>query len=103
VDGKCQGDPVRFLGDCARKPSVVRDGKPYCWQHDPERLGREQRKRAAACRERHLEREAKADAAVERRVLERRAGIDDLTNSDLEVIVDAGGIRAILERLKQGA
>lgn len=28
------------MRNCSRPPTVVRDGKPYCAQHDPERVAR---------------------------------------------------------------
>ena len=31
---------------CGRKGTVVRDGRHYCWQHDPERKARRERRRS---------------------------------------------------------
>lgn len=31
---------------CGRRGTVVRNGMHYCWQHDPERIARRQRKRS---------------------------------------------------------
>lgn len=38
ANNKCCGSAQRNFGNCDRAPTVTRNGKPYCWQHDPERL-----------------------------------------------------------------
>jgi hypothetical protein len=94
---KCSGEPHTFFGYCERKPTVERDGKPYCWQHDPERRRAKARARAEADRqhEKKLEREwARMD-------LERSAGlrpdqVAKLTDEQVRMIADAGGITAFV-------
>lgn len=98
---RCQGK-VRVFGYCLRKPSVTRDGKPYCWQHDPEREDKirgekwEKRKQEIAAME------DKADKNIQTRILKERAGLGAPTDELLQTIIDLGGIREMIARLKAG-
>jgi len=92
---QCQGR-LRFMGHCERRPTVVRDGKHYCWQHDPVRLQEialEQRRQSA---ERTRKIEEKHDTCIQRRRLEEDSGVSSLTNEDLEKIIQMGGMSKIL-------
>lgn len=95
---RCQGNDHKFLGSCDRKPSVVCDGKHYCWQHDPERLKSAAAERWAKRKQEITATEAKIDAEIETRKLKRESGIDALTDDDLRKIIKLGGIKAILQR-----
>jgi hypothetical protein len=33
---KCCGRLTGMCGTCERRPTIVRDNKHYCWQHDPQ-------------------------------------------------------------------
>lgn len=94
-ESQCHGRPKQ-MGWCERKPTVFRDGKPYCWQHDPERLIAQSNEARAARLARYLAEDAAFEAKLKRRDLERRSGVDDLTDQDLERIIAAGGIRALI-------
>ena len=98
IEGECQGKATQFLGWCERKPSVVRDGKPYCWQHDPARRSRAAKERQAAAVARTARIEAEQDARIERRQLENQSGVDSLSNDDLRVIIAIGGIRSMIDK-----
>ena len=94
----CQGH-LTTIGWCERKPTVERDGKRYCWQHDPVRLRELSAKRLAQHKEMEAEIEARflRDEDQRRRnELLRLSGVRDLTNQDLEQIIAAGGIWAFL-------
>lgn len=100
--GKCQGKARQFLGECLNRPKIIRDGKPYCWMHDPDRVARiasenwEKRKlEIKAIEDSH-------DARIKRRVLEQATGIDKLTDDDLRNIIDLGGIRRMIDNQLQG-
>jgi hypothetical protein len=90
-----------IFGRCERPVTVTRDGKGYCWQHDPERrkaaadAAWEVRKAAMAVEE------AKAKARYRRRELERHAGIVGLSDADLETLVSVGGVFPIIERARE--
>jgi hypothetical protein len=87
-------------GRCERPVTVTRDGKGYCWQHDPVRI-KEAADRAWAARKAEMAAaDAKAEARRRRRDLERRAGIVDLSDADLEVLVSVGGVSPIIERAR---
>lgn len=89
-------EPSRWINfyQCSRKATVSRDGKHYCRQHDPERVAEEERKRWEY-------RNAEWEAKGKRRRLEHDAGILDLTNEELQAIVDQGGVREMLKRAKE--
>lgn len=104
----CSGSPTTFFGRCLRPPTVERDGKPFCWQHDPER----RRKKAEADWER---RKAEIEADDEeferklaRRELEAAAGVDRdsvglMTDDQLRDMAAAGGLKAVLmQRAQKG-
>lgn len=94
----CQGRAMMNMGMCDRKPSVVRDGKPYCWQHDPERLSQLAKERWERCKAEIARVEQEQDARIERRRLEAAAGADNLTNDDLQTLIRLGGIRALIAK-----
>lgn len=96
---QCQGR-IRVIGYCERKPTIVRDGKPYCWQHDPERLAAKASEARAERLARYQAEEAAAEAKFNRSHLERQSGIRDLSDQDLERIIAAGGIRRILKKIQ---
>jgi hypothetical protein len=98
---RCQGQYLSFLGYCSRKPTVVRDGKAYCWQHDPERISRLRQERNKRWDAEWKAKEAAWDAADARRVLEIAAGMDKLTDDELRTIAALGGIREMLRRLTE--
>lgn len=92
---QCCGRAMTYLGGhCSRPACVTRDGKRYCYQHDPERMSEKRAERAAKSRAEVAAREARLD----RQELERDAGISALTDDDLRAIIAAGGIRAMLAK-----
>lgn len=93
---KCEGQCTRFFGDCARKPCVVRDGKHYCWQHDPERLEAIRAEAYAKRRAETVKRDNRIEAEAERRCLLRDSGVNKLSDDDLRTIIALGGIHAVL-------
>lgn len=54
---KCSERIFRGVGwgmrNCSRPPTVIRDGKPYCTQHDPERVARLRAKQAEEWARKH--------------------------------------------------
>lgn len=96
---RCQGKCRTFWGNCDRKPTVVRDGKHYCWTHDPERLEREALEKRKQRREELKRQEEIFELKLKRRLLVEQAGTRDLTNAELALIVELGGIRAMLQQL----
>lgn len=94
---KCQGNAQKFAGSCARKPTVVHDGKPYCWQHDPVRMRRKAAESWAKRKAEMARIEAEQDARIARRKLVEAAGLSDLTDDELRAIAARGGIRAMLK------
>lgn len=93
---QCMGDVRTFLGYCDRKATIERDGKRYCWQHDPERLRRIGATRRMKQRATYAATEARIEAEVERSKLEILSGIRELTNDDLARITAVGGIFKLL-------
>lgn len=96
----CHGD-MRFYGFCARKPTVERDGKSYCWQHDPVRLKQKADKAWAARKIEIANMEARADAAIARRILIEKAGLKELSEATLQEIISLGGLDAILNKIRK--
>ena len=96
---KCQGR-LRTYGECERPASVERDGKWYCWQHDPVKKEQAAREAWKARKEHIAQIEAAADAKIERRQLEEQAGIKNLTNDDLRQLIAAGGMVKILSEIR---
>lgn len=94
--GHCRGT---FAGICFRKGKslVERDGKWYCWQHDPERLARLAKERWEERKRHTAEVERKADESAARRRLLIDAGLDDISNVDLQTIISLGGIQAMIQ------
>lgn len=91
----CQGRP-RFYGYCQGRVSVERDGKRYCWRHDPVRIAETAAKARAERLARYKAEEARWEAQERRADLRRNSGIDTLTDQDLQQIMAAGGIWAFL-------
>jgi hypothetical protein len=100
VEGECQGKAGHFLGRCERKPIVVHDGKPYCWQHDPERLQKIAREKWEARKAEMARDDAEFERKLARRKLVEEAGTGDLSDDDLREIIGHGGIRNILRDLR---
>lgn len=76
----------------------MRNGKSYCWQHDPERLQRIAGEKWER-RKGHIARvETEADARIERRRLLEASGVDNLSNADLQTIIALGGVQALIAR-----
>lgn len=96
---RCIGLDQTFAGSCDRKPSVVRDGKDYCWQHDPERRKAKAKQEKEARRAKEARDDAEFEVALRRRKLMIAAGVDNLSDTDLQVIANLGGIRAMLARI----
>jgi len=94
---KCQGRAESFVGICDRKPSVERDGKPYCWQHDPERKRKEAQKKWEERKWEMRQLEEKIDAEIERKRLLKASGVSALTNEQLVTIIEAGGVIELIE------
>lgn len=94
-ESMCQGR-MGTLAWCLRKPTVERDGKPYCWQHDPDRIRAKARQRNQELADRHRMLEAKFDAEIERKKLLKASGIHDATDDQLRQIIALGGIAALL-------
>jgi hypothetical protein len=65
----CQGRAHIFGGECLRTGTVERNGKHYCWQHDPDRLVKE---REARCQK------TKAENAVRDRRLDRQDVLSEI-------------------------
>jgi len=76
---------------CTRKGTVEVNGKWYCWQHDPERVKREEKKR----QEKWKEERERGTAIWDRRLLERRVCLS-VTDEELESILGVGGLRGML-------
>ena len=83
-------------GECVRDATVERDGKFFCWQHDPERVRAEREARCAKRKEEARKREAEREARWTRDDLMRDSGVSKLTNEELKHIIDCGGIQNIL-------
>lgn len=97
----CQGNATSFLGYCERSPTVTRNGKQYCWQHDPERIEQLRQKRQ---QQRRLESEKAAklaEARYHRNDLLDKAGVSGISNETLELIVKHGGIQKMLADLSR--
>lgn len=95
-DGRCAGTVRGFVGDCERRPTVERNGKWYCWQHDPDRLAEQAKERRDAWRAKMQKEDDAFAARRSRRDLEARAGIKDLTDAELEKLAALGGVRNLL-------
>lgn len=100
--GLCMARATTTGGFCYNKPTLERNGKRYCWRHDPERLAEEARKRREAERARVADLERKLD----RRDLESEAGFSKLsrfTDEQLKKIIAAGGIDTVLRPILEAA
>lgn len=94
----CHGE-MGAVGRCKRNAPITRDGKTYCWQHDPVRLAElreEQRLQAVRRWDEHV---SAATAARARSCqLRKQAGIPDVIPDDiLEQIIARGGLQAMLD------
>lgn len=99
---KCEGKLSYRGWRCKRPASVEVDGKFYCWQHEPVRVEKLAQKRAKDAKERFARMEREADARIERKVLEEKAGVIDLTDGELREIIAFGGVRGMLRGLRNG-
>jgi hypothetical protein len=97
----CQGKANAFLGQCLRKGIIERDGKLYCWQHDPEKLRKEAAERWEQRKKEIAEIERKQDERITRRKLEEQSGVNKLTNEDLEKIIKFGGIYKLIQDVER--
>jgi hypothetical protein len=88
-------------GRCERPVTVTRDGKGYCWQHDPVRRKEESDAALEARKAVVAANEAKAKARYRHRELERCAGIVGLSDEDLEILASIGGVFPIIERARE--
>ena len=96
---RCCGVLRGYLrGICDRPATVEREGKFWCWQHDPVRLEKERQERYRAGRKEHEEREARVAAHFNRARLEEAAGVRDLSDDTLRDIVRLGGLEAIIKK-----
>jgi hypothetical protein len=90
---------MRYAFRCDRKPTIVRDGKHYCWQHDPVRISRIALGQRIALIERERKQQEEFDAKWARRDLETAAQVDKLTDDELRTIVSFGGVREMIKKL----
>ncbi len=96
---KCEGRLRTCQGQCERNGTISRDGRVYCWQHDP---GDPEENKAKRMRK-YAEEEAQ-DRAIEEAYKARRerqqllelSGVDKLTNEDLQTIISHGGIQSLI-------
>lgn len=89
-------------GTCERPATVERDGRPFCWQHDPVRLEEDRKAGYAANMERLRREEAEREARFVRQDLLRDSGIRDASDDDLRKLVALGGLSAVLAKLEGG-
>lgn len=82
---------------CDRPATVERDGKSYCWQHDPERLTAKRKERGRALAERAKKQDEELTRKYKRMALLEKAGITKLTDEDIENIIEYGGIHELIE------
>jgi hypothetical protein len=100
---KCQGLLRGYLrGNCDREATVEREGKCWCWQHDPVRYDAERKARAAAARKEWEEMQARVEARSIRSDLEIAAGIRDLSDDVLRRLVELGGLAAAIAKASEG-
>lgn len=97
-DKRCQGK-MGTLAWCVRRPTVERDGKQYCWQHDPVRRREKARKKWEEHKARIREIEAGFDAMIERKKRMQAAGLTAVSNEQLDLIISHGGISALLDKI----
>lgn len=101
MGGKCEGKLRGRLGTCERSGTVVRDGKWYCKQHDPEALTAKARKDWAQRRAWIASVESQQDARIARRQLLTAAGLDNPSDDLLRLIADLGGIETVLDAVRK--
>lgn len=94
---KCSYSRTKTYGGCCRPATVTREGKPFCWQHDPERRAA----RAAADKAERAAAEAKIEAEHDFRVRMIRAGLVHVTPDQLAEVERLGGLAAMIESLRQ--
>ena len=95
-EGKVHGDYRDVSGrvyPCSRKGTVERDGKWYCWQHDPERVRADKEKR---------EGKWKTEQDIKTRRWKRRGAMTrvckGVSTADLEKL-EVGAVRRLLSSL----
>jgi hypothetical protein len=93
---QCQGKLKTLYGRCERRGTICRDGKFYCWQHDPGTPEQAKADRMKRWAEQQAEEEEYERRAHTRKLTER-AGLDKLTDADLEAIIRLGGIRMMID------
>lgn len=101
---KCEGHlRGTFAGMCYRKGKslVERDGKWYCWQHDPERLAQLAKEKQEEREKRYAKMERKNDERIERHRLLVAAGLEEVSNDLLRDIIHLGGIDAMIQALSE--
>ena len=86
---ECSEKAYHHLGNwgqwdpCSRKATVERDGKWYCWQHDPERVEADKKKRRAS----EDAKQNKRSAMYARRA--RNARLATLVTPELAALLEA--------------
>ena len=98
---RCCGKPIvnYYSRRCERTATVTRDGKHYCWQHDPVRISKECEEAKLARLARYAQEEKEEQEYLARKAKEKlmkQAGIYDLTVDDLHQIIQLGGINKLL-------
>ncbi len=77
--------------NCTRKGTVEVNGKWYCWQHDPERVKREDKKRYQEWKDKN----DASNAVWHRRTLEREV-CQDVSTEEIEKLGAGGLLRMLL-------
>ena len=96
---QCEGRLSSMMGRCEKAGNIIRDGKHYCWMHDPTRLDIQRGAKAKAERERKTRIEAEYEARAKRRKLLRDSGVEYLTDEELQRIIEHHGMKGIFEQL----
>lgn len=99
---QCCFDLPGLGGQCLRMGTAEHDGKFYCWQHDPtfqENLRIKKREERLAQYKRQAEEEEKLIKEEKRKELMRLAKLHLLTESELMLIIEHGGILEIVQTL----
>ncbi len=94
---ECEGRVKRFMGVCESPATVERDGKWFCWRHDPVRLDEE----AAAARAKRKAEMEQEEADQKRRWRVRDAGLRVIDDATLAAVERLGGLQAMIRRLDE--
>jgi len=82
---------------CSRTESVERNGKPWCKQHDPERVAVKRKERSEAFDRKWAEREQRQkEAAQQQAELERKAALVEELLTALSRLYTFPGVRDLL-------